>query len=103
MIPDKIRKLASTLALWGVVGGGFGVIFGVYSCHPMFRAGAAGDPLPGASRKPTADELEAARRTWMIRKFGSETHGPTVRDVIDHYNREHIGPPTPPDAVGAPE
>lgn len=100
MIPDKIRKLASTLALWGVVGGGVAVLSAVHACRPMSRTGAAS---PGASRVPTAAELEAARRTWMIRKFGSETHGPSVEDVIAHHNREHIGPPTPPDAVGAPE
>lgn len=100
---DKIRRVAPTFVLWAVVVAGFGAVAAAHAWWPSILRHASalpGDTLPGALRKPTPGELEAARRSAMRRRFGVERHGPSVEDVIEYHNRHHIGPPSPPDAVG---
>jgi len=97
----KFCKAASTLVLYVVVCAGVAVVATAQYWWPAVGhlASASSGPLPGARRKPTPEEMETARRTWMIRKFGRETNGPTVEQVIDYHNRNRVGPPSPPDVL----
>jgi hypothetical protein len=103
---DKLRRFSSTLVLWAVVAAGLAVVLAAHEWVLTLIGHAAGLPAdtpPGASRRPTPGELEAARRAWMRRKFGCDIHGPTPQQVADYHNRHHLGAFTPPDAVGPPE
>ena len=98
--PVKIRHAAQTFVLWSLVSLAVAIVATAHSWWPSVVRHAAGmgaDPLPGARRKPTPAELEAARRSWMRRKFGDEQHGPSVKEVLDDFGRR--GYPSPPDVL----
>lgn len=66
-----LRRFASGAVIWLVVVAGFAAVVAAYEWWPTIvkHAAAAGeDPLPGARKRPTAEQARRAQEAWKRRR-----------------------------------
>jgi len=68
---NALRRRLASACLWLVVAAGFAAVLAAYEWWPtiVHHATSMGeDPLPGARKRPTAEQIRHAQEAWKRRR-----------------------------------